>query len=59
MKRIFRFFFYRAESELMREAVGIGIRLSLAAELVEQMGGPIDVVNRSPGAKFPVRMRWA
>lgn len=56
MKKIFRLF-YRSENELTRETVGTGIGLALVRELVDQMGGNVDVVNRQPGAEFRVRLR--
>ena len=54
MRKIFRLF-YRSENELTRETVGTGIGLSLVHQLVESMGGHIDVVNVEPGAEFRVR----
>ena len=53
MKKIFRLF-YRSESELTRETVGTGIGLALVRQLVEAMGGQVDVLNRMPGAEFRV-----
>ena len=50
-KKIFRLF-YRSENELTRETVGTGIGLALVRELVQRMGGSVDVVNRDPGAEF-------
>ena len=55
MKRIFEMF-YRAEDELTRETTGTGIGLSLVRRLAGQMGGSVDVANRSPGAEFTVRL---
>jgi signal transduction histidine kinase len=57
MKKIFKLF-YRSENELTRETVGTGIGLALVRELMDQMGGSVDVVNRQPGAEFGVRLRW-
>jgi signal transduction histidine kinase len=56
MKKIFTLF-YRSENELTRETVGTGIGLALVRELMGQMGGSVDVVNREPGAEFTVRLR--
>lgn len=51
MKKIFDLF-YRTESELTRETVGTGIGLALVHQMMVNMGGKIDVVNREPGAEF-------
>ena len=56
MREIFKLF-YRVESELTRETTGTGIGLALVARLVEQMQGSIDVMNKSPGAEFSVRLK--
>jgi len=53
LKKIFRLF-YRSESELTRETVGTGIGLAIVHQLVNAMGGTVDVVNRDPGAEFSV-----
>lgn len=51
MKKIFRLF-YRSESEMTRETIGTGIGLALVNQLVIEMGGKVDLVNREPGAEF-------
>ena len=53
LKKIFELF-YRSESELTRETVGTGIGLAIVHQLVNAMGGFVDVVNREPGAEFRV-----
>ena len=53
LKKIFELF-YRSESELTRETVGTGIGLAIVHQLVNAMGGSVDVVNREPGAEFRV-----
>ena len=53
LKKIFELF-YRSESELTRETVGTGIGLAIVHQLVNAMGGTVDVVNRDPGAEFQV-----
>lgn len=58
MREIFKLF-YRGESELTRETTGTGIGLALVARLVEQMQGSIDVMNKSPGAEFSVKLKFA
>lgn len=58
IKKIFKLF-YRTENELTRETVGTGIGLALVHQMVVNMKGQIDVVNKEPGAEFrlnfPVR----
>jgi signal transduction histidine kinase len=58
MQKIFKLF-YRVENELTRETVGTGIGLALVRQLIDQMGGSVDVVNQQPGAEFRVRLRLA
>jgi signal transduction histidine kinase len=53
MKKIFKLF-YRSGNELTRETVGTGIGLALVNQLVQAMGGTVDVVNRKPGVEFQV-----
>jgi len=53
MRKIFRLF-YRAENELTRETVGTGIGLALVNQLVQAMGGRVDVHDAAPGAEFRV-----
>ena len=53
LKRIFELF-YRSENELTRETKGTGIGLAIVHQLVEMMGGRIDVINIEPGAEFRV-----
>ncbi len=51
IKKIFKLF-YRTENELTRETVGTGIGLALVHQMVVNMSGQIDVVNKEPGAEF-------
>ncbi|PHS24653.1 MAG: sensor histidine kinase [Methylophaga sp.] len=51
IKKIFKLF-YRTENELTRETVGTGIGLALVHQMVVNMSGQIDVVNKKPGAEF-------
>lgn len=53
LKKIFELF-YRAENELTRETVGTGIGLALVKQLLDSMGGTIEVRNCQPGAEFTV-----
>ena len=55
MRKIFRLF-YRIDSGLARETVGTGIGLALVRQLVEAMGGTVDVANCEPGAEFSVSL---
>jgi two-component system, OmpR family, phosphate regulon sensor histidine kinase PhoR len=55
MRRIFELF-YRAGDALTRETVGTGIGLALVHQLAHAMAGSIDVVNRTPGAEFRLRL---
>ena len=55
MKKIFDLF-YRGENELTRETIGTGIGLALVSQLVQAMGGRVQVVNREPGAEFLVTL---
>lgn len=58
MQKIFRLF-YRSETELTRETVGTGIGLALVHQLVQAMGGKVDVLNREPGAEFRITLTLA
>jgi len=58
MRKIFKLF-YRVESGLTRETAGTGIGLALVRELLDQMEGTVDVVNREPGAEFRVCLKRA
>lgn len=51
IKKIFKLF-YRTENELTRKTVGTGIGLALVHQMVVNMNGQIDVVNKMPGAEF-------
>ncbi len=53
IKKIFKLF-YRTENELTRETVGTGIGLALVHQMVVNMKGQIDVVNKEPGAEFRI-----
>ncbi len=53
IKKIFKLF-YRTENELTRETVGTGIGLALVHQMVVNMNGQIDVVNKEPGAEFRI-----
>ncbi|OZG69730.1 histidine kinase [Hahella sp. CCB-MM4] len=55
MKKIFQLF-YRSGNELTRETIGTGIGLALVRQLVRAMGGEVDVINKSPGAEFQVKL---
>ena len=55
MRKIFGLF-YRVDSGLARETVGTGIGLALVRQLVEAMGGTVDVANCEPGAEFSVAL---
>jgi signal transduction histidine kinase len=52
-RRIFALF-YRAGSELTRDAAGTGIGLALVRRLCEAMGAQVDVTDADPGARFSV-----
>lgn len=55
MRRIFELF-YRAGDALTRETVGTGIGLALVHQLAHALAGSVDVVNRTPGAEFRLRL---
>ncbi len=48
--------FYRAESGLARETGGTGIGLALVKQLVQGMGGTVDLKPCEPGVEFVVRL---
>jgi len=54
MKKIFTLF-YRTENELTRETVGTGIGLALVHQMILNMNGQIDVMNKEPGVEFNVQ----
>ncbi|MBL1320101.1 MAG: HAMP domain-containing histidine kinase [Methylophaga sp.] len=53
IKKIFKLF-YRTENELTRETVGTGIGLALVHQMVVNMNGEINVVNKELGAEFRI-----
>jgi signal transduction histidine kinase len=56
LKKIFQLF-YRPGDELTRTKPGTGIGLALVVQLADRMNAKIDVLNRSPGAEFQVKLQ--
>jgi signal transduction histidine kinase len=55
LKKIFQLF-YRPGDELTRAKPGTGIGLALVVQLADKMNAKIDVLNRSPGVEFQVKL---